>query len=65
MGLGYTTRSVGEAILKSFEQYVYLYPEEWYQWKNYAEIKIPSVSETRVERVGTLALPKHAFGTVS
>lgn len=63
--LGYTTRSVGEAILKCFEQYVYLYPEEWYQWKNYAEIKIPSVSETRVERVGPLALPKHAFGTVS
>jgi KDO2-lipid IV(A) lauroyltransferase len=65
VGLGYTTRSVGEAILKSFEQYVYLYPEEWYQWKNYAEIKTPSISGTRVERVSPLSLPKPAFGGAS
>lgn len=65
VGLGYTTRSVGEAILKSFEQYVYLYPEEWYQWKNYAEIKTPSISGTGVERVSPLSLPKPAFGGAS
>ncbi len=30
--------SVGEAMLKCLEQYVYSYPEEWYQWKKYEDI---------------------------
>ena len=37
--LGKTPSSIGEAVIKSFEQYVYSYPEEWYQWKNYAQMK--------------------------
>ncbi len=31
--------SVGEAILKTFEQYVYDHPEQWYLWEDYAEIR--------------------------
>ena len=31
--------SVGEAILKTFEHYVYAYPEQWYIWEDYAEIR--------------------------
>ncbi len=31
--------SVGEAILKTFEQYVYAHPEQWYIWQDYAEIR--------------------------
>jgi len=37
--------SVGEAVLKYLEQFIYSSPEEWYQWKNYAEIKaLPAIS---------------------
>jgi len=31
--------SVGEALLKTFEKYVYAHPEQWYLWEDYAEIK--------------------------
>lgn len=31
--------SVGEAVLKLLEQFIYYYPEQWYQWKKYPEIK--------------------------
>ena len=31
--------SVGEVVLKTFEQYVYAHPEQWYIWQDYAEIK--------------------------
>jgi lauroyl/myristoyl acyltransferase len=30
--------SVGEVMLKCLEQYIYSYPEEWYQWKKYEDI---------------------------
>ena len=30
--------SIGEAMLKCLEQYIYSYPEEWYQWKKYDDI---------------------------
>jgi len=29
----------GEKVLKLLEQYIYQYPEEWYQWKKIPEIK--------------------------
>ena len=34
----------GEAVLKVLEQYIYRYPEQWYQWKKYPQLcgyKIP------------------------
>jgi Kdo2-lipid IVA lauroyltransferase/acyltransferase len=31
--------SLGERVLKLLEQYIYQYPEEWYQWKKVPEIK--------------------------
>ena len=34
--LGGRASSVGQAIIKCFEQYVYEGPEQWYQWKKYA-----------------------------
>jgi hypothetical protein len=36
---GGNASSVGEAILKSFEQLVYSGPEQWYQWNKYAQIE--------------------------
>jgi lauroyl/myristoyl acyltransferase len=44
------TRSIGELALKFFEQYIYAYPEEWYEWKKYTEIQsLPSSAEVAVE----------------
>ena len=37
--LGAPASSVGEAVLKCFEQFIYRHPEGWYQWKNYSEIR--------------------------
>jgi KDO2-lipid IV(A) lauroyltransferase len=31
--------SFGNAVLRCLEQYIYSYPEEWYQWKNYEDIE--------------------------
>ena len=31
--------SLGERVLKLLEQYIYQYPEEWYQWRKVLEIK--------------------------
>ena len=57
--IGRNPSSVGEAILKSFEQYIYSYPEEWYQWKNYIEIKtVPAPSmQTKEAELPSLLQP--------
>ncbi|MBN2060231.1 MAG: hypothetical protein JW882_07425 [Deltaproteobacteria bacterium] len=34
--------TIGVAILKTLEDYIYSFPEEWYQWKNFADIESPS-----------------------
>ncbi|MDY7038639.1 MAG: hypothetical protein SV375_21115 [Thermodesulfobacteriota bacterium] len=56
--------SIGEAVLKTFEQYVYTYPEEWYQWKNYAEIKPLSTSNIRVEKIEPALLLEPVLGQI-
>ena len=61
---GKTPSSVGEAILKAFEQYVYTYPEEWYQWKNYAEIRANSSIMVGVEKQSSSQWLKPAFNRV-
>jgi len=39
------TDSIGGVALKFLEDYIYKNPEEWYQWKKYANMKtIPSQS---------------------
>ena len=62
--LGKTPSSVGETILESFEQYIYSYPEEWYQWKNYMRIKALSDSGMRVERPPAFPSLKPALGKI-
>jgi lauroyl/myristoyl acyltransferase len=34
--------TIGEAVLKTLEYYIYSFPEEWYQWKNFADIESTS-----------------------
>jgi len=34
-----STLSIGEAVLRLLEQFIYANPEQWYQWKKYLEIE--------------------------
>ncbi|MBW2063322.1 MAG: hypothetical protein JRJ03_00175 [Deltaproteobacteria bacterium] len=34
--------SIGAVLLRYLERYIYSYPEEWYQWKNFAAIGTPT-----------------------
>lgn len=37
--------SVGEKILGLMERYIYLHPDQWYQWKNYFTITPSQLNE--------------------
>jgi Kdo2-lipid IVA lauroyltransferase/acyltransferase len=38
--------TMGEVILKCMEQYIYIHPEEWYQWKKYSAIEtVPAYAD--------------------
>lgn len=39
--------SVGEAVLKYLEQYIFRYPHAWYQWKNYSRIENLNISDKK------------------
>lgn len=62
---GNASASIGELILKTLEQYILTYPEEWYQWKNYLGIR--SISDHHVELKRPISLPvlEPAFGKVA
>jgi lauroyl/myristoyl acyltransferase len=62
---GNAASSIGEGVLESFEQYIYSYPEEWYQWNNYSEIKTLSGSDIKVERSTPFPSLKPALGKVT
>jgi lauroyl/myristoyl acyltransferase len=64
LGFGKSPSSVGEAVLEFFEQYIYSYPEEWYQWKNYIKIKTLPVPGIKVRRPTSLSMLKPAVGEV-
>ena len=62
--IGKAPSSIGEVVLESFEQYIYSYPEEWYQWKNYMRIKALSDSGIRIERPPAFPSLKPALGKI-
>jgi len=62
---GKNPSSVGEAVLEFFEQYIYSYPEEWYQWKNYIEIKTVPGFGIKVERPTSISMLKPALSKVT
>jgi KDO2-lipid IV(A) lauroyltransferase len=45
--LGRVPSSPAAALLKRLEQYVYAFPDGWYQWKLYASLDAPAVSTTK------------------
>ena len=56
---------IGGVILKFLEQYIYRYPQEWYQWQKYAAIKTLDSYDGDVVRVPFLAGLKKSLGKVS
>lgn len=57
--------SVGEAVLKFLEQFIYYHPEQWYQWKKYTKIETITTSGLKVERPRAFPLLKPAFVKMS
>ena len=60
-----TDASVGEIVLKYLEQYIYNYPEGWYQWKKYPAIEQVPSSSTMVEKPLYLPQLRPFFGKVA
>jgi len=57
--------SPGETVLKSLEQYIYTNPEQWYQWKNYADVRFSPSPRANVEIIKPPPLMKPAFSRIS
>jgi KDO2-lipid IV(A) lauroyltransferase len=47
---GIPLSTIGETVLKVLEQYIYRYPEQWYQWKKYPELRNGSFIDTKAEK---------------
>ncbi|MBW2027934.1 MAG: hypothetical protein JRH06_04735 [Deltaproteobacteria bacterium] len=58
--LGKRSYSVGVAILKYFEKLIYIHPEAWYQWNNFAQMRATSALDRKMFRAG-VSLPRAAF----
>ena len=56
---------VGLAALKLLELYIYKYPEEWYQWKKYAAIKISPLHGPTNDELTSLQTLKPSLGKAS
>ncbi len=57
--------SLGIAALKLLEQYIYKYPEEWYQWKKYASIITSPSHSALIDRLPSLRVLKPSLGKAS
>jgi KDO2-lipid IV(A) lauroyltransferase len=57
--------SPGETVLKFLEQYIYSNPEQWYQWKTYADVRASPSLKAKVDIVKPPSLMKPAFGRIS
>ena len=53
---------IGAVILKFMEQYIYKYPEEWYQWKKYPALEAFSCSGVRTDTPTSIPLLGHSMG---
>lgn len=56
--------SVGEAVLKCLEQFIYSSPEEWYQWKHYTDIEAFPAIGIELKKQIFIPLFKPALGEV-
>ena len=58
-----STSSIAETILKFLELYIYASPEQWYQWKQYLQIKTAPGNSGADEQSASALVLKRAFDT--
>jgi lauroyl/myristoyl acyltransferase len=61
---GIPLSTVGETVLKVLEQYIYRYPEQWYQWKKYPELRNGSIIDIKAEKAMSSPFLQPAFGKI-
>jgi KDO2-lipid IV(A) lauroyltransferase len=61
---GIPLSTVGETVLKVLEQYIYRYPEQWYQWKKYPDIRNRSIIDLKGAKPISSAFLQPTFGRV-
>ena len=58
----HASASAGENLLKFLEHFIYAFPEQWYQWKKYADLRSLPVSNIRDKRFAGPLLPRPSYG---
>ena len=56
---------LSSVALDFLEQYIYRYPREWYQWRNFADIAAVPAFGTEVESPTSLAVLKTSYHNIS
>ena len=59
--LGRVPSSPAAAFLKHLEHYIYAYPDEWYLWKDYADMYAPHVGPKPGKAETVLPVIKPSF----
>jgi Kdo2-lipid IVA lauroyltransferase/acyltransferase len=57
--------SIGKIVLKLLEQYIYNFPEEWYQWKKFLEIRTLEGKSDKPGETRSPAFLQPVFGKIS
>jgi len=60
----YADRSAGAVVLKFLEQYIYKYPQEWYQWKKFPVLDQLAPVGMVTAASSTISLLEPSFGPV-
>ena len=63
--LGPAEIPISKVALNLLEQYIYRYPREWYQWKQYADIVPAPPLGLETEKSPSLSLLKTSLGNIS
>jgi lauroyl/myristoyl acyltransferase len=53
--------SIGEGVLRLLEQYIYKYPEQWYQWKKYPDVGTPIPADSVSRKATKTIFTRPAF----
>lgn len=61
---GIPLSTVGETVLKVLEQYIYRYPEQWYQWIKYPDIRNRSIIDLKRTKPIPSAFLQPTFGRI-
>lgn len=54
--------SMGEVILKFMSQYIYIHPEEWYQWKKYPAIETVPAAALSIQTAPSVSFMEPSLG---